>query len=150
LVVIGTFKGSFVVVLLLPGSLWDRMVAHCLDGLPWEACGLLAGAPGEGSSQEVSELYPTANAARSARLYSVPPKELLSADRSASSSGLALVGVWHSHTHTPAYPSPTDVAQAPDPDWHYVVVSLSDLEPVARSYRIVGGSVQEEAVLVAG
>ena len=62
-------------------------------------------------------------------------------------AGWGLIGVWHSHTHTPAYPSPTDVAQAPDPDWHYVLVSLSDIEPVVRSYRIVAGQVEEEFVV---
>ena len=37
----------------------------------------------------------------------------------------------HSHTHTEAYPSPTDVAQAPDPGWHYVIVSLKREAPGA-------------------
>jgi proteasome lid subunit RPN8/RPN11 len=144
-------------MLVLPSPLWDRMVANCLDCLPLEACGLLSGiqrevqggALGQPSREgEVRELYPAVNAARSARLYSVEPLDLLRADRAAESSGLELIGVWHSHTHTPAYPSPTDVRQAPDPQWHYVLVSLSDLEPVVRSYRIADGSVEEEPVVV--
>jgi [CysO sulfur-carrier protein]-S-L-cysteine hydrolase len=57
------------------------------------------------------------------------------------------MGVFHSHTHTDAYPSPTDVAQATDPGWHYVLVSLRDIEPVVRSYRIVAGQVEEEPVV---
>ena len=65
-------------------------------------------------------------------------------------SGLAIVGVVHSHTHTDAYPSPTDVAHAPDPSWHYVIVSLRDEAPVLRSYRIVDGQVTEEQVEVTG
>lgn len=147
-------------VLLLAKSHWERIVAHCLDGLPLEACGLLAGldhqgsghaSRGEGPSADaiVSEVYPTTNAARSARLYTVRPKELLAADRAAEAAGLSLIGVWHSHTHTPAYPSPTDVAQAPDPAWHYVLVSLADVEPVLRSYRIVDGKIEEEEVAIA-
>jgi proteasome lid subunit RPN8/RPN11 len=56
--------------------------------------------------------------------------------------------VFHSHTHTDAYPSPTDVERAPDPDWHYVLVSLRDTHPVLRSYRIVGGGIDEEPVIV--
>ena len=52
----------------------------------------------------------------------------------------------HSHTHTEAYPSPTDVAQAPDPSWHYVIVSLKRESPVLRSYRIVDEQVAEEPV----
>ena len=54
----------------------------------------------------------------------------------------------HSHTHTEAYPSPTDVAQAPDPSWHYVIVSLKQEAPVLRSYRIVDGEIAEEPVVV--
>ena len=35
----------------------------------------------------------------------------------------------HSHTHSEPYPSPTDVAQAPDPAWHYVIVSFKREAP---------------------
>jgi proteasome lid subunit RPN8/RPN11 len=52
----------------------------------------------------------------------------------------------HSHTHTEAYPSPTDVEQAPDPAWHYVIVSLRGEAPVVRSYRIVDGNASEEPI----
>jgi proteasome lid subunit RPN8/RPN11 len=52
----------------------------------------------------------------------------------------------HSHTHTDAYPSPTDVQQAPDPGWHYVIVSLRQDAPVLRSYRIADGEILEEVV----
>ncbi len=132
--------------------LWQRVVAHCLDGLPFEACGLLAGldpAAGEARPAEVHAVYPAGNAARSARLYTVEPRDLLAADRAAERAGWSLIGVWHSHTHTPAYPSPTDIARAPDPAWHYVVVSLADSEPVLRSYRIVEGEAHEEPVFAA-
>lgn len=132
-------------MLVLAKSHLDVIVAHCLDGLPLEACGLLAGRLHE-ESVRVEAIYPTANAARSARIYSIDPLELLKADRAAEGAGLSLFGVWHSHTHTPAYPSPTDIAQAPDPDWHYVLVSLSNSEPVVRSYRIIGGDVTEEGI----
>ena len=67
-----------------------------------------------------------ATLAASARVYTVDPKDHLRADRDAEARGLEIIGVFHSHTHTDAYPSPTDVAQAPDPGWHYVLVSLRD------------------------
>jgi proteasome lid subunit RPN8/RPN11 len=79
-------------------------------------------------------------------VYTVDPKEHLRAERHAEDLGLELIGVAHSHTHTDAYPSPTDVAQAPDPTWHYVIVSLRDDAPVVRSYRIVDGAITEEPV----
>ncbi len=121
------------------------MVSHCLEGLPEEACGLIAGDP---ALDAVLAWYPTENVARSARVYTVDPLAHLRADRDAESRGLQIVGVFHSHTHTDAYPSPTDVVQAPDPSWHYVIVSLRDVQPVVRSYRIVDGLVEEESVVI--
>jgi proteasome lid subunit RPN8/RPN11 len=122
------------------------LVGHCYDGLPLEACGLIGGDPETG---RVHVCYPTGNDAASARVYTVPPKEHLRADRDAEDRGLSIIGVFHSHTHTDPYPSPTDIAQAPDPTWHYVLVSLRDEAPTLRSYRIVEGVVEEEQVVVA-
>ncbi len=124
---------------------YEQMVAHCLSGLPDEACGLLGGVAATG---EVTACYPTRNAAASAKVYTVDPRDHLRADRDAEAAGNAIIGVFHSHTHTDAYPSPTDVAQAPDPSWHYVLVSLRDTQPVVRSYRIEGSAVTEEPLVV--
>ena len=121
------------------------MVAHCLGAFPEEGCGLLGGQPDTGT---VGTCYPTANAAASARVYTVDPRDHLRADRVAEARGESIIGVFHSHTHTDAYPSRTDVDQAPDPSWHYVLVSLRETQPVVRSYRIVAGEVTEEPVRV--
>ncbi|MGH9165033.1 MAG: M67 family metallopeptidase [Acidimicrobiales bacterium] len=143
---------TFEAVLTLTESVHAEMVAHCLDGLPEEACGLLGGTAGRGPGPDgvaaAVACYPARNEAASARIYTLHPLDHLRADRDAEGRGLALVGVFHSHTHTDAYPSPTDVAQAPDPDWHYVIVSLRHPEPAVRSYRIVDGAVTEEPVVI--
>ena len=131
----------------LAESAYKVMVAHCYDGAPLEACGLLVGDPETG---RVRRAVPTRNDAASARVYTVNPLDHLKADRAAEDEGLAVIGVFHSHTHTDAYPSPTDVAQAPDPTWHYVLVSLRDEAPVARSYRIVDGKISEEPIVLEG
>jgi [CysO sulfur-carrier protein]-S-L-cysteine hydrolase len=130
-------------MLSLPRPVHDQMVAHCLTGLPDEACGLLGGDLATG---QAVTCYPTRNLAASAKLYTVDPKEHLRADRDAEAAGYSIIGVFHSHTHTEAYPSPTDVAQAPDPEWHYILISLRDSLPVVRSYRIIDGVVTEEPV----
>jgi len=132
-------------MLRLPAQVYAEIVGHCLSGLPDEACGLLGGDPATGA---VARCYPTRNLAASAKLYEVDPQQHLRADRDAEANAMAIIGVFHSHTHTDAYPSPTDVAQAPDPGWHYVLVSLRDSHPMVRSYRIVGGRIDEEPVIV--
>jgi len=130
-------------VLRLTDATYTDMVAHALDELPNEACGLLAAVPG---TAKVERLYRCRNAAASSRLYEVDSRDMLNADRDAEDGGLQIVAVYHSHTHTDAYPSPTDVKQAPDPTWRYVLVSLKDAEPVVRSYRITDGAITEEPV----
>jgi len=131
-------------MLQLAGTTYAQMVAVAYDGLPDEACGLLAGEP---ASATAEHFYPCRNVAASSRVYTVDPLDHLRAERDAERRGLEIIGVMHSHTHTDAYPSPTDVAQAPDPAWHYVIVSLRDEAPVLRSYRIVDEAITEEPVV---
>jgi len=134
-------------MLRLGPDVYKQMVAHAYDELPNEACGLIAGNP---QAAKAVVYYRARNADESSRTYTVDPKDMLRADRDADDRGLVILGVFHSHTHTDAYPSPTDVAQAPDPDWHYVLVSLRGEAPVVRSYRIVDGKIQEEPVVLEG
>lgn len=136
-------------MLHLPRELHDEMIAHAYVGLPLEACGLFAGIE-DGDGATVRRFYPTENEAASSKVYTVPGTAYLRSDRDAEDNGWQLLGVMHSHTHTDAYPSPTDVAQAPDPGWHYVIVSLRDDLPSLRSYRIVDGGITEEEVVVDG
>lgn len=136
-------------MLRITPELHTQLIAHALRGLPLEACGLLVGDSGDEAGRVV-RFVPCRNAAESAVLYTVHPVDHLTADRAAEDEGLAIVGVVHSHTHTDAYPSPTDVASAPDPTWHYAIVSLRDDEPMLRSYRIVDGTIAEERVVVEG
>lgn len=121
------------------------MVAHALRGLPNEACGLFLADPG---STLVHTFRPMANLAASSELYQLDGREMMDVERDADEAGVQIVGVMHSHTHTTAYPSPTDVADAsafdPFGGWHYVIVSLKDAVPVLRSYRIVDGDIAEE------
>lgn len=136
-------------MLQLPRSVHDDLIAHLISGLPDEACGLLGGRPGVGDDPCVVDAwYPSPNVSASSRIYTIDPKTHLRADRDAEDRGAEIVGVVHSHTHTEPFPSPTDVTQAPDPSWHYVIVSFRLGAPMLRSYRILDGSILEEPVLV--
>jgi proteasome lid subunit RPN8/RPN11 len=136
-------------VLALSRDLWLAMVAHALGGFPDEACGLLAGPSGSGA---VTEFVPCVNADQSSRTFSLGPDAWAAIDE-LDGRGLEVAAVVHSHTHTEAYPSPTDVTQAANPfigGWRWVLVSLKHAEPVIRSYRIEGELVTEEPVELVG
>ena len=131
-------------------SAYAQMVGAALDAYPLEACGLIAGPPaaGGGAGDRAPVFYPCANVAESARVYTIDPMDHLRAERDADDRDFEINGVVHSHTHSEPYPSPTDVAAAPDPSWHYVIVSLKRDAPEARSYRIVDGEITEEPIAI--
>lgn len=142
----------------LTGEQYRVILAHCYDGLPDEACGLLAGPVSSSADPmptgEISSVHPCANAAKSSKLYRIDGGEYLRAERAAA-SGHEIVGAWHSHTHTDAYPSPTDVEQALgiqslNGTWVFPIVSLKYDEPLVRVYVIdrVDGGITEIPVVV--
>jgi proteasome lid subunit RPN8/RPN11 len=85
--------------------------------------------------------------ADSAKVYEIDPGVLLRAYRRADEEEIEVLGVFHSHTHSEAYPSPTDVRQAPDPSWHYVIVSLRGTPADLCSYRVVDEVVSAEPLV---
>ena len=136
--------------LRLTESQYATIIGNCYDGLPDEACGLLIG-PLDSNAEPtgvITEARPCRNADASARTYTVDPRDMLAAGRAAEARGDEIVGVWHSHTHTDPYPSPTDVRQAVDPMWWYVIVSLRDDAPMLRAYRIVDEKIAEGRVVL--
>lgn len=122
-------------------GLLDAVEAHCLRTYPLEACGLLLG-----RGDVIEEAFPGRNDAHSARVFTMAPSDVLAAERRAQVAGCEVVGVFHSHTHSEAFPSPTDVRQAVDDRWVYVVVSLARVRAEVRAFRIRRGTVEEERI----
>lgn len=130
-------------MLQLTRRTWLEILAEAWRAYPLEACGLLVGPPAGGA---VTRFVPIDNADASSRVYTLESRQYLRAARAADDDGLELVGVVHSHTHTVAYPSPTDVERAQVPEWHWAIVSLGWGLPELRSFRIRDGGIREEAV----
>ena len=136
-------SNTVVAPLRFPAAAYAAMIGDAYDRYPLEACGLLAG-----RGLHVHRFVPCTNEAASARVYTIPGKELLRAEMAAEDDGLEIIGVFHSHTHSEPYPSPTDITQAPDPNWLYVIVSLKREAPEPRCYRIRDGAVAEVPISV--
>ena len=134
--------------LRITDAAYKAMVAHALAGVPFEACGLFAGrVEDQVGGQSVDRFFPMHNAAASSTLYLLDGQEMLEVEGSADEAGAVVVGVMHSHTHTPAYPSPTDVADAARFDpfgvYTYIIVSLEHPDPSLHAYRILDGVITE-------
>jgi proteasome lid subunit RPN8/RPN11 len=132
-------------VIEIPADIRDQMVEHAVASLPNEACGLLAGRNGR-----VERFYPMRNADQSRTTYRFDPKDQFQVFSEIEDKGWELAGIFHSHTHTEAYPSETDRQQAFYPDAHYVLVSLANRSnPSLRAYAIVEGVVEEQEARIA-
>lgn len=123
----------------LPKTLADEMIEHLLRERPNEGCGILASQDGE-----VVKVFRMTNADQSPVRYSLVPDEQLAVENKIYDEGWELAGVYHSHTRTEAYPSPTDVRKARDAV-PYVIVSLAEEPPAIRAFHIVKQDWRDEA-----
>ncbi|HLG50410.1 MAG TPA: M67 family metallopeptidase [Chloroflexota bacterium] len=121
-------------VLELPAPLRDRIIQHARLVCPEECCGLLFG-----RGSRVEQIMWMENIEHSALNYRVSDRAFLVTEDAMSRAGLDLIGFYHSHTHSPASPSRTDINYAARgyPDFFQVIVSLANPdEPVLRAYTI--------------
>ncbi len=131
-------------MLTLDRSYVDEMIVHAREDAPNECCGIIAADDGT-----AKKLYRAVNAEASPYRYNVDPKDLLRIYHDLDDHGWDVMVIYHSHTHTEAYPSPTDMRLAAWPDAYYVIVSLEDeANPVVRAFRITDGEVAEEELQI--
>ena len=128
----------------LDGVFYKEIVEQSLREFPNEACGVIAAEAGV-----PVRVYPMVNADASPTTYRLDAKEQLRVFDELDDRGWDLWAIYHSHTHTEAYPSKTDRSQAFYPDSRYLVLSLQDRDaPVLRSFFIRDGEVEEEEMTV--
>lgn len=123
----------------------EQISNECKSDKPNEACGLLFG-----NDNTVSTVSSITNADASPYTYLLDAREQLKAVREMREQGQELIGIYHSHIASEAYPSKTDVKLAYYPDVAYMVVSLANEEPVIRAYNIIDGDITEIDLLIEG
>lgn len=124
----------------VPQSLLDEMIEHAKADDPNECCGLIGGVDGEAIT-----LHRMENIAHSPLRYEMDSKEQLQVYKGILEAGHEIVGIYHSHTRTAAYPSQTDINLASGwPDAVYFIVSLENPdEPYVRGFNIADGQVED-------
>ena len=117
--------------LVLPAELARAIEREGSAAYPNECCGILFGRDVDGE-RRVERLEPVVNAFEAGEQYhrfSIEPKDLMRAEKSAADAGQLVVGFYHSHPDHPARPSETD-RQAAWPFYSYVIVSITKGEPL--------------------
>jgi [CysO sulfur-carrier protein]-S-L-cysteine hydrolase len=138
----------------LSAAIRAEIVEHARAEYPNEACGVIVGDAAPADGGRARRFVAMRNAASSPSRYRIDDDQLLHLTIETDDAGDAFWAIVHSHTHSPAVPSPTDIRQAViyrDP--LYILVSLAEDqadpetgEPGIRGWRIVDGAIHEVAL----
>ncbi len=127
-------------MLILKKELLKRITEHALREFPNEACGILAG-----NQERVKKIYEMTNAEKSPETFFMDAREQLKVMKEIRNKGQEMIGIYHSHIASEAYPSSHDVELALYPEASYVIISIKDKKnPSIRSFKIVEGKITEE------
>lgn len=114
---------------------YNLIINHAKDNLPNEDCGLLGGIL-EGNNKIVKKVYFLKNIDESPEHFSMEPKEQFAAVKDMRANGWILLGNFHSHPNSPSRMSEEDKRLAFDTNLSYLILSLSNDEPVLKSFNI--------------
>jgi proteasome lid subunit RPN8/RPN11 len=129
--------------LVVPHHLVDKIILHCKEVYPKEACGILAG-----KDRVVQKVYKMTNIEKSGVSYMMEPKEQFTVIKEMREQGLEMTAIYHSHPNSDAYPSPKDINLAFYEDSLYVIVSLIYKEPVVKAFEIKDKETKEVGILI--
>lgn len=132
----------------MSAELVQALIDHARTEYPNEMCGVIVGDQPAADGGEPLRWVATRNKAASPLRYEIHPDDLLRLTIETDDADEAFWGIAHSHTHSPARPSQTDIGLAFYPDALYVLVSLADPEPTVTAWRIVDGQVHPVEILV--
>lgn len=116
----------------LPQAIYDEIIAHAQAGKPEEICGIL-----RGRGTEAYELFRAKNiATERIENYDVDPQTLMK-QFEFEEAGDEMMGIYHSHPVSVAWPSATDAWNAHYPDTYYLICSTEyDDAPILRAFRM--------------
>lgn len=117
----------------LPETLLEHLRTHAAETAPDECVGLLFG-----HGEWATRTQPLTNASSTPRTrFFAPPQELFAVLKEADDRGETLIGSYHSHPRSPAWPSATDL-EAPDGTVMFII-GQDDV----KAFRLKNGGAEE-------
>ena len=131
-------------MLKIPKAIHDQILKQARAEKPNECCGILAG-----HGETIERAYEMSNIDHSPVSYMMDPKEQFATFKDMRARGIDLLAIYHSHPHTIAYPSATDVRLAYYPESVYLIISLQDPKHLAlNAFRITENKITQEGLEV--
>jgi proteasome lid subunit RPN8/RPN11 len=119
-------------MLKIPKVIFQGMIEHAKRESPMECCGILGG-----KEKTVQKAFELKNTEESHVQYSMSPQDQMKAFEEMERESMEMIAIYHSHPHTIAFPSETDVKLAFYPDVSSVIISLKEREnPVIKAFQI--------------
>jgi proteasome lid subunit RPN8/RPN11 len=119
----------------------DDVLAHAREEAPRECCGMLIG-----RDHEITRSVRARNLAEGHSRFLIDPRDHIQAIRSARTSGLDVVGFYHSHPRSRPFPSPTDIAESGYAGATHLIAGVDDAgRQEVRLFTIDGDAVVELA-----
>ncbi len=116
-------------------EIYEEMINHCINSLPYEACGILAG------REKVSYIYKIRNIEPSSVSYFMDPLEQLRAMKEIREKNIDMIAIYHSHPWGNAYPSQKDRELATY-EVYYLIIAIEPKIEV-KAFVIKDNKVQE-------
>ncbi|HUR35182.1 MAG TPA: M67 family metallopeptidase [Vicinamibacterales bacterium] len=116
----------------------DDVRRHAAAEAPRECCGVLIG-----SAERILEAVPAVNLAEGTTRFQIDPHDHIRAMREARCRALDVVGFYHSHPRSPAYPSDTDIAESGYAGAVHLIVGVGAAGREARLFLIEGSGAKE-------
>jgi len=135
--------------LFISKNLFEEIISHCREAHPNEACGILAG-----NGEEVFKVYKMSNIEKSSVSYFMDSMEQSAVQKDMRVNGISMLAIFHSHPSATAYPSMKDIELAlwdGEPahgDVVYIIISLSEKQPVVKGFLIGEGEIKEVGISV--
>jgi proteasome lid subunit RPN8/RPN11 len=121
----------------------DDVLAHAREEEPRECCGILLG-----TSLRIEQSVRARNLADGTTRFLIDPRDHLAAIRQARARTLRVVGFYHSHPRSRAYPSETDVAESGYAGVMHLIAGRGEDGQEARLFTIEGSVIAEIALAI--
>ncbi|MCL6600764.1 MAG: M67 family metallopeptidase [Alicyclobacillus macrosporangiidus] len=109
------------------------MILHCMQELPYEACGLLSG-----KERMFQAVWKMENINRSPISFMMDTEQVRRVLACIEERGETLLGIYHSHPTAKPVPSAEDIAYCNFSDVAYFIVSFSCGRPEIGCFQISG------------
>ncbi|PAF53444.1 hypothetical protein BKH42_05840 [Helicobacter sp. 13S00482-2] len=135
-------------MMILKKSLAEEIITYAKSNFPNECCGYLFGLYDMPTDQNtIKQIFKMTNTHKNRQnFFMFSPEEQLEALIKSKKENLDIVGIFHSHPHSIAYPSDEDIKYMYTSTQSYIIISLLDEEPKIKSFRFKEKKIYEEGI----